>query len=125
MENGAAVDYPGSIDDYIDFVLGRNQPKPDAKPKPAKMDRKSAAKARDDARALRRAASDAETACARLTAQCSAIDQAMIDPTSADPVLASLSMSELSRRRARLMDELAVAEARWLEASEQLERQAA
>ena len=26
VENGGAADYAGSIDDYIDFVLGRNQP---------------------------------------------------------------------------------------------------
>ncbi|PWG02216.1 ABC-F family ATP-binding cassette domain-containing protein [Sphingosinicella humi] len=125
VENGAAVDYPGSIDDYIDFVLGRNQPKAQANPRPAKVDRKSAAKARDEARALQRAASDAERECARLTERCSAIDQAMFDPTGADPALASLSMSELSRQRAKLTAELALAEARWLEASEQFERQAA
>ena len=27
VEDGGATDYAGSIDDYIDFVLGRNQPK--------------------------------------------------------------------------------------------------
>src|SRR3954468_4720783 len=71
VENCAATDYPGSIDDYIDFVLGRNQPKTDAKPKTVKVDRKAAAIARDEARALKKAASDAETESARLAAQCS------------------------------------------------------
>ncbi|MFC7535875.1 ABC-F family ATP-binding cassette domain-containing protein [Sphingomonas sp. GCM10030256] len=125
VENGIAVDYPGSIDDYIDFVLGRNQPKAEAKPKAAKVDRKAAAKARDDERALKKAASEAEQESARLAAQCSAIDQAMFDPSAADPQLASLPMSELSRRRAKLAADLALAEARWLQASEQLESQAA
>ncbi len=111
VENGAALDYPGSIDDYIDFVLGRNQPKAEAKPKLAKADRKAQSRARDEARALSRAASDAEAEYARLSAQCAA--------------LAALPMSELSRRRARLADELVRAEARWLEANEELERQAA
>ena len=125
VENGAAVDYPGSIDDYIDFVLGRNQPRAEAKPKAGKSDRRAAAKARDGASALKRAASDAEAESARLAAQCSAIDRAMFDPAGAEPDLASLPMSELSRRRAKLETELALAEARWLEASEQLESLAA
>jgi len=125
VENGAAVDYPGSIDDYIDFVLGRNQPRAEAKPKAGKSDRRAAAKARDGASALKRAASDAEAESARLAAQCSAIDRAMFDPAGAEPDLALLPMSELSRRRAKLETELALAEARWLEASEQLESLAA
>jgi ATP-binding cassette subfamily F protein 3 len=125
VENGAAADYPGSIDDYIDFVLGRNQPKADAKPKPAKADRRVEAKAREDARALKKAATAAEAESARLAAECSAIDLAMFDPSKADPKLASLPMSELSRRRAKAAAELAAAEERWLEANEQLERLAA
>ena len=125
VENGAAVDYAGSIEDYIDFVLGRNQPKAEAKPKPVNGDRRAAAKARNGASALKRAASDAEAETARLAAQCSAIDQAMFDPAGAEPDLALLPMSELSRRRAKLEAELAIAEARWLEASEQLENLAA
>src|SRR5215218_6620993 len=65
VEHGGAVDYAGSIDDYIDFVLGRNQPKAAARPK---HDRKAAAKARDDAKALKKAAADAEAASAKLAA---------------------------------------------------------
>jgi ATP-binding cassette subfamily F protein 3 len=125
VENGAAVDYPGSIDDYIDFVLGRNQPKAEAKPKAIKVDRRAAANSRNEAIALKRVASDAEAESARLAAQCSAIDRAMFDPAGAEPDLASLPMSELSRRRAKLGAALALAEARWLEASEQLESRAA
>jgi ATP-binding cassette subfamily F protein 3 len=125
VENGGAVDYAGSIDEYIDFVLGRNQPKGDSKPKPSKADRKAGAKAREEARALKKAAADAEAASARLAALCSAIDRAMFDPASADPDLASLPMSELSQRRAAIAAELKAAELRWLEASEQLESIAA
>jgi ATP-binding cassette subfamily F protein 3 len=125
VEHGMAVDYPGSIDDYIDFVLGRNQPKTGRKPKSPKADRKAEAKAREDARALRKAATDAEAASARLAAQRSALDRAMFDPADAEPGLASLSMTELSRRRAEVAVELEEAEARWLEASERLEQLAA
>jgi len=125
VEVGAATDYPGSIDDYIDFVLGRNQPAAPAKPKGTKVDRKAAAKARDEARALKQAASEAERESQRLAAECSALDRAMFDPASADPELAALPMSELSRRRSTLAAELERAEARWLQASEQAEQLAA
>ncbi|WP_324806204.1 ABC-F family ATP-binding cassette domain-containing protein [Sphingomonas sp. LY29] len=124
VEDGKAIEYPGSIDDYIDLVLGKNQPKAEAKPK-VKWDKKAAAKARDDERALRKAAAEAEAESARIAAQCSALDKAMLDPTAAEPALADLPMSELARRRERLATELAAAEARWLEVSEQLESQAA
>jgi ATP-binding cassette subfamily F protein 3 len=125
VEGGAATEYAGSIDDYIDFVLGRNQPKADAKPKTSKANRKADAKAREEARALKKAAAEAEATSARLAAECSAIDRAMFDPTAADPQLAALPMSELSRRRAKIAAELKAAEVRWLEAAEQLESIAA
>ena len=122
VDDGKAVDYPGSIDDYIDFVLGRNQPKVAGKPK---VDRKAAAKARDAAAALKKNAAEAEAASARLAAQCSALDQAMLDPSSAAPELAQLPMSELASRRARLAADLEAAEARWIEMAEAVERAAA
>jgi ATP-binding cassette, subfamily F, member 3 len=125
VENGGAAEYAGSVDDYIDLVLGRDQPRADAKTKQHKHDRKAAAKAREDARALKKAATDAEAASVRLAAQRSAIDQAMFDPRGAAPELRSLPMSELSRRRAKIAAELEAAEARWLEANEQLEKLAA
>jgi ATP-binding cassette subfamily F protein 3 len=124
VENGGATDYAGSIDDYIDFVLGRNQPKSD-RPKTSKADRKAGLKAREEARALKKAASEAEAESARLMAQCSALDRAMFDPSSAEPELRSLPMSELRQRRAKLAAALEQMEARWLEVSEQLEQLAA
>src|SRR3569623_1519541 len=125
VENGGAAEYSGSVDDYIDLVLGRNQPPAETKAKQPKADRKAAAKTRDEARALRKAAAEAEAACARLAAQRSALDQAMFDPASAAPELRSVPMSELSRRRAKVAVELDAAEARWLAANEELEQLAA
>jgi len=126
VDDGGATDYPGSIDDYIDFVLGRNQPKQNAKmPKQPKPDRKADAHSREEARALKKQAAEAEAASARLAAICSAIDRAMVDPAGAEPTLASLPIGELAQRRAAVAAELEAAEARWLEVSEQLERAAA
>ena len=124
VENGGATEYSGSVDDYIDLVLGSRSSSSE-KPKQQRHDRKAAAKARDDARALKKAAAEAEAVSARLAAQCSALDQAMADPTNAPAELAQIPMSELNRRRARLASELEAAEAKWLEANEQLERLAA
>jgi ATP-binding cassette subfamily F protein 3 len=126
VDDGGATDYAGSIDDYIDFVLGRNQPKQSAKmPKQAKSERKADARSKEEARALKKQAAEAEAASARLAAQCSALDRAMFDPTAAEPHLATLPMSELAQRRAAIAAELEAAEARWLEVSEQLEKAAA
>ena len=49
------------------------------------------------------------------------IDRAMFDPSSASGELAKLTMSELSRRRSKIADELAEVEASWLESNEMLE----
>ncbi len=124
VEDGGATEYSGSIDDYIDLVLGRGQ-SVDGKAKAPKQDRKAAAKGREEAKALKKAAAEAEAASARLAAECSALDRAMSDPASAQADLAALPMSELSRRRARLAAELEAAEAKWLETSERLEQAAA
>jgi ATP-binding cassette subfamily F protein 3 len=121
VDGGTATDYPGSIEDYIDFVLGRNQPKPEPKPKADRKDRKQAARSREEARLARKEVSEAEAAIARLQAQASSLDRAMFDPSSAAPELAKLTMSELSRRRAELTGALERAEERWIDASERLD----
>jgi len=125
VDHGQAKDYPGSIDDYIDFVLGRNQPKTASAPKASKAGRKADGRINARARELKKAAAESEAASARLAAQCSALDQAMFDPAGAAPELAALPVGELSRRRAEVAAQLQAAEARWLELAEQLERIAA
>src|SRR3954470_9141247 len=124
VENGGASEYSGSVDDYIDLVLGRGAPASE-KPKQQRHDRKAAAKARENARVLKKAAAEAEAASARLAAQCSMLDRAMFDPTSAPSEFANMPLSELSKRRAQVASELQAAEARWLLANEQLEQLAA
>ena len=119
VDHGEARDYPGSIDDYIDFILGRNQPKgakeTGGKPKPKKWD----PKAKDKAKALEKAAADAEAASAKLAAECEALDRELAAAESAKAI------TDLSRRRAEVAAKLEQAEAHWLEVSEQLEQQAA
>ena len=123
VDNGTAADYPGSIEDYIDFVLGRNQPKQDAGERAPKKSRAANARSREEAKLARGEISDAEKAIARLQAQASAVDQAMSDPASAAADLTELTMGDLAKRRAELTRELEEAEQRWLLASERLEQQ--
>ncbi|WP_116091956.1 ABC-F family ATP-binding cassette domain-containing protein [Sphingomonas crusticola] len=124
VDEGTAREFEGSIDDYTDLILGKNQPKKDGA-KFGKKDKKAAAAQREAAAALRKQVQEHEAAVAKLTADQSAIDLAMFDPKQAEPKLAQLAMSDLMKRRADVAAALEQAEARWMEASEQLERQAA
>jgi len=124
VDGGTATEYPGSIEDYIDFVLGRNQPKESRGPK-TKKDRRADARSREEARLARDAILDTEKLIARLQGEIAAIEEALIDPASAPSGLSGATMGELARRRTDRARELEGAEARWLEANENLERQVA
>ncbi len=123
VDAGTAQEYGGSLDDYTDMILGKNQPKGDggSAKGSSKKDKKAAAQERERAVALKKTAHEAEALVVKLTAQRSAIDRAMFDPSGAEPWLAKLSMGELSQRRGEVEAKLEVAEAAWLEASEALE----
>jgi ATP-binding cassette subfamily F protein 3 len=123
VDAGQANEYAGSLEDYTDFILGKNQPKNDGQ-KFGKKDKKAAAAAREKTAELRKAAQDAEAMTVKLIAERSVIDRAMFDPSAAEGSLARLSMSELSRRRADVAARLEAAEAAWLEASEAVEQAA-
>jgi ATP-binding cassette subfamily F protein 3 len=125
VDGGRAVDYPGSIEDYIDFVLGRNQPKAESPGSGGKKGGKANARARDEAKRARQGVAEAEKAIAKLQQEASAVDRAMFEPGAAHGELAQLTMSELSRRRAALASDLEAAELRWVEASEKLDQHSA
>ena len=121
VDDGTAKDYAGSMEDYIDFVLGRNQPKKEGGAKPAKGGGKSSAKARAEARYLKSEVAKFEKSMAKLQAQCSEIDQAMYEPANCAPHLADKSMGELLEQRAQAAGKLEKVEAEWLALSEKLE----
>lgn len=125
VDSGTAKEFDGSIDDYITFVLAR-EPAAAGKDDGSrgvnkKEQRKANAEARERGQELRKRARKAEAELERLTAERSAIDQAMFDPTSAAPALAKLTMTELMKRRAVIETQIEAAEAAWLEASEAFE----
>ncbi|HUZ74147.1 MAG TPA: ABC-F family ATP-binding cassette domain-containing protein [Stellaceae bacterium] len=119
---GTATEFSGSLDDYRDLVLSEEDPadaNPPSVPKRAtrKDARRLAAQERERTQPLRDAIKEAEAEITRLSAQRSVIDQALLNPTDA-------GIGELLRKRAEVERQLAAAEARWLEASEALERAA-
>ncbi|TIX49763.1 ABC-F family ATP-binding cassette domain-containing protein [Alteraurantiacibacter aquimixticola] len=122
VDGGTARNYDGSMEDYIDFVLGRNQPKGDDRPRPSKKDRQAAAAdAREEAKRVKAEMAAAEKEVARLTARCEKLDAALIDPAGASGEFARIPAGELARLRGEAGQELEAAEASWLELGEQLE----
>jgi len=127
VDNGTASDFDGSLDDYIAFVLAKdNASEGSSEAKISRKDaRRAAAEAREQSQGLRKAAKAAEAELTKLTEQRSVIDRAMFDPSSAAPDLAKLTMTDLMKRRAEVEAKIEAAEAAWLEASEKLEQVAA
>jgi ATP-binding cassette subfamily F protein 3 len=119
VDDGTAREYSGSIEDYIDFVLGRNQPKQD---RAKKKDDAGSTRSREETRKVKQAVLDAERAIARVQSGLAKIDEAMLDPSSRP---GAPSRDELARNRATLAKELELAEEAWLEASQRLEQAAA
>ena len=126
VDDGTARDYSGSIEDYIDFVLGRNQPKSETPGRPAGKTRAARERSREEARLARQRVTELETIIARLNSTIAGIDETLRDPGSA----ASGSSrppapGELAARRAALAKELEIAEEEWIAASEVLDARAA
>jgi ATP-binding cassette subfamily F protein 3 len=122
VDGGTASEYAGTLDDYTDMILGRNQ---EAKAGSGGGDRKEGRRAAAEARTrnleLRKSVKREEEAIARLSARRSAIDRALFDPSNADLADGKLTMTELMKLRAEIERDLEQAEARWLEASEALD----
>jgi ATP-binding cassette, subfamily F, member 3 len=118
VDGGEAKEFVGSLDDYTDLIL-KGASKGEAAPKrDKKEERKAAAAAREVAALARKTLNTAEAEMAKLNLRLSEIDKAMFDPSSATGSDAKLTMTELMKLRAEIADKIAVAEARWMEASE-------
>ncbi|WP_417729679.1 ATP-binding cassette domain-containing protein, partial [Roseovarius sp.] len=126
VDSGKAEEFSGSLKDYTDFVLGRNQPTSSsgkASGGNRKEERRAAAERRKQQTELRKTVTAAEKQMQTFGTELSAIDRAMFDPASAEPKHADLTMTDLMKLRAEIQDRLDQAEARWLEASDKLEQE--
>ncbi|RRQ52511.1 ABC-F family ATP-binding cassette domain-containing protein [Sphingorhabdus wooponensis] len=122
VDNGTATEFSGTIEDYTDFILGKGPAKEKLSKADRKEDKKAAAASREALAKLKRDVSDAEADLAKLEVVLSAIDRAMFDPASAANEYKNLTMGELSQRRGKIVAAQEAAEARWIAASEALER---
>jgi ATP-binding cassette subfamily F protein 3 len=119
VDSGTAREYAGSMEDYIDFILGRNQPKGarDGKAKGAK----GGALAGTDLRAAQSDLSKAEAAIARLSAEVEQLDSEILALSAKAGGQSGSAMQALLTKRARAADSLAEAEQSWLAAGTVLE----
>jgi len=123
VEGGTAENYDGSMEDYIDFVLGRNQPKVEAvsaKGGDAPV-KKSGAIAREELKALRKKVTAAETRMKRAQAHVDSLLDALADPASAKGDLKGLAVGALGKLHGTAAEALELAETEWLEVHEELE----
>lgn len=117
VDGGTAKEYDGSIEDYIDFVLGRNQPREVSGAK-QKKEKRASAMNREAVRLARSTVTASEKAIARLQDKLGQIDRTLADPA----CISGRSPADLMRARATLAAELAEAELQWLEAQDSLEK---
>lgn len=122
VDGGTAKEFVGSIEDYTDFILGKGPAKEKLSKADRKEDKKAAAAAREAQAKIKREVNDAEADLAKLEVVLSAIDKAMFDPQSAANEYKDLTMGELSQRRGKIVAAQEAAEARWIAASEALEK---
>jgi len=120
VDNGTATEYTGSLEDYTDMILGKNQPR-ESGAKAAKKDKKAAAADRDRLAMLKKTVKGLEERIVSLTARRGEIDRAMFDPKSASPADAKRTNGDLMKLRADVQRDLDAVEAEWLEANEALE----
>ncbi|WP_159982181.1 MULTISPECIES: ABC-F family ATP-binding cassette domain-containing protein [unclassified Novosphingobium] len=122
VDGGVAENYDGSMEDYVDFVLGRNQPKAGGvEGKAGGGAKKSGAVAREELKALRKKVTAAETRMKRLQVQLGEIDAALATPGSGKGDLKGVALGELGKRHAVSTADLEQAETEWLEVNEVLE----
>ncbi len=118
VDGGTAREYDGSMEDYIDFILGRNQPKGErgGKGKGAR-----GANGGGQARGAQSDLSKAEAAIARLSAEVEALDREILAASGKAGEQSGAAMQGLLTKRARAADSLAAAEETWLAAGAMLE----
>ena len=115
VDEGTAREYAGSMQDYIDFVLGR-KPKENRRGGAGKKRGSNGADTAAQARSAKAELTKAEEAMARLTAELEKLDRLILDHTQD-----GAKMQDLLTARAEAADTLAATEEKWLAAGAALE----
>ncbi len=128
VDGGTACNYDGSMKDYIDFVLGRNQPKKSAQKTSAKPAKPTSAKADAKIKYVRSEMTKVEKTMTRLQEQLRVHDSenhmASAGTTGTNGTMTAhdpAARTRLADKHAQLTDRLARAEAEWIDLGEQLE----
>ena len=118
--DGTIAPFEGDMDDYAKFVLDRARrlARADKEPAAPKNDKKAAAAARAALAPLKKELDAVEAKVARITKTLAEIDLALADPKL---FKRPNELAQLGRDRSRAQDNLAKAEAEWLEAAEKYE----
>lgn len=127
VAGGTAKEFDGSLDDYRDLILNRAAGDAKKEGKPVKRgsrkdERRRAAQARERNQVLRKAVRQAEAEVKQLSDHRSEIDRIAFAPQGETGGSNGESLTELLERRSEVERKLAVAEERWLQASEALEQ---
>ena len=118
VDGGTAREYAGNMDDYIDFILGRKQPKGDRASAAGKSRGPTAVA---EARAAQTALAKAEEAVTRLSAEVERLDQSILELSSDTAAQGGAKMQALLTARAKAAASLDEAELNWLSAGTALE----
>ncbi|MGB7404986.1 MAG: ABC-F family ATP-binding cassette domain-containing protein [Pacificimonas sp.] len=121
VDGGTAREYAGSLQDYIDFVLGRKQSKDDQSGESRKRRSKLGKNIVANTRSAKSELSKAETAMARLTDELANLDRLILENSEVTAGQDGTKMQDLLRARAEAADTLAGAEEAWLAAGAALE----
>ncbi len=121
VDGGTACEYAGSMQDYIDFVLGRKPPKDDRRSQTGRPDSSRGTKTGADARSTQSELVRAEKAMERLTAEVEKLDRLILEQSGMKTGPAGARMQSLLTARSEAANDLAGAEETWLAAGTQLE----
>jgi len=122
VDRGTAREYDGSMEDYIDFVLGRNQPKKGPGQSKAKPKAATPAASQGKIRFVKSELAKAEQAMNRVADKLTTLDKTIVTLSAADGQPSGKDMQDALASRATLASQLADAEAAWLDLGEQLEK---
>ena len=121
VDSGTAAEYAGSMDDYIDFVLGRKQPKGDRRGANTKQRGSGGGKTAGKIRFAKSELEKAEKAVARLTSEMENLDRLILESSSGKTGPSGANMQDLLMERSDAEASLAKAEEAWLAAGAALE----
>ena len=121
VDGGTAREYAGSMQDYIDFILGRKQSKDDRRSGGGKSRGSRGTPSENQARAAKSEVTNAEKVIERLTADLEKLDRLILEHSEMKAGQTGRSMQDLLKERAEAASILAEAEETWLAACTALE----